>query len=216
MRVRSVFFDLDGTLWAPHSVVLPAFRQVFDRLGWSVPDDATLLDTLGYQNEVIWQRLLPGAGAAARQQADQLMAEAELELIRSGVGRPFPQVDETLAALAGAGCSLYILSNCGSGYLQAVPDALGIGRHFSDRFCAGDFPGLTKSQILTRVLPTAPQPAAMVGDRWHDIAAGVENGLLTIGCCFGVGQSTELDQADYRIRSFAELWPILAGSSDAQ
>ncbi len=210
MRTRTVFFDLDGTLWPPHSVVLPAYRRVFQELSLPSPTDQVLLDTLGYQNEDIWRRLLPESEQRVWQLADSLMAQAELELISSGLARPFPGVADTLVKLRDAGCDLHILSNCGPSYLRAVPDALGIGQFFAGRFCAGDFPGKTKAEIMAVVLPGMGLPGAMVGDRWHDIAAGKENGLLTVGCQFGVGQAGELSEADHVISSFPELLAILS------
>lgn len=209
MRTKTVFFDLDGTLWPPHSVVLPAYRRVFRELALPVPSDDLLLDTLGYQNADIWQRLLPETDSAIWARADRLMEQAEHDLIRAGHGQPFPGVSETLAALQGLGCQLHILSNCGTKYLQAVPDALGIGCFFAERFCAGGFPGLSKAEIMASVLPRMSLPAAMVGDRWHDIAAGRQNGLFTVGCSYGVGRSGELVEADRIINSFPELLPLL-------
>lgn len=209
LHIRTVFFDLDGTLWPPHSVALPAFQRVLQELGCPIPGDDALLATLGYPTEEIWQKLLPNAASEVRQQANLLMEKAELELLRQGRAQPFPEVNSTLKRFFDAGVNLCILSNCEGGYLQAVPDALGIGHYFTARFCAGNFPGLTKSQILGQVLPRFPQPAAMVGDRWHDIEAGKDNNLLTIGCAYGLGNEQELAAADYRIRQFSQLEQIL-------
>lgn len=211
MSIRTVFFDLDATLWPPHSVALPAFRQALKELGHPVPSDEVLLGTLGYPTEEIWQKLLPDATPALRQRANELMGRIELALLQQGKAQTFPGVATTLQHLRDAGLVLCILSNCDSDYLQAVPDALGIGHFFSERFCAGDFPGLTKSEILRQALPRFQQPAAMVGDRWHDIEAGGDNNLLTIGCAFGLGQEQELLDADYRIHDFRELEQLLLG-----
>ncbi len=209
LQIRTVFFDLDGTLWPPHRVALPAFRRVLEELDSPVPHDDVLLPTLGYPIEEIWQTLLPDASSEVRQKANHLMAKAELELLSQGWAQPFPGVSDTLEKLHAAGVTLCVLSNCEPGYLQAVPDALGIGHLFAARFCAGDFPGLTKSQILSQVLSCFPQPAAMVGDRWHDIDAGKENNLLTIGCAYGLGETQELAKADYVIQRFSQLAEIL-------
>ncbi len=211
LPIRTVFFDLDATLWPPHDVAVTAFRQVLEKLGQPVPSDEVLLSNLGYQTSEIWQRLLPNATPELQQQARQLMGVTELALLKQGTARPFPGVVQTLAQLHQAGLVLCILSNCEGNYLRAVPDALGIGRYFSNRFCAEDYPGRTKSEILRQVLPSFEQPAAMVGDRWHDIKAGLSNGLLTIGCAFGVGQENELAAAHYRIQEFSQLTTILLG-----
>lgn len=211
MSIRTVFFDLDATLWPPHSVAIPGFRQVLEELGQPLPSDEELLSTLGYPTPEIWQQLLPHATAELQQQANTLMGEKELALLKQGLAQPFPGVSDTLQRLHDAGLVLCILSNCDSDYLQAVPEALGIGQYFTERFCAGGFPGLTKSEILRQVLPRFQQPAAMVGDRWHDMEAGRDNNLLTIGCAFGLGQHNELATADHRIQHFGQLQSILLG-----
>lgn len=211
MSIRTVFFDLDATLWPPHSVALPAFHQVLKELAQPVPGDEVLLGTLGYPTEEIWQQLMPNATPELQQQANALMGKTELALLEQGRAQTFPGVSATLQRLHDAGLVLCILSNCDSDYLQAVPDALDIGHYFNERFCAGDYPGLTKSEILRQVLPRFRQPAAMVGDRWHDIEAGRDNGLLTIGCAFGLGEEQESLEADYRIHDFRELEQLLLG-----
>lgn len=211
MRIKTVFFDLDGTLWSTAEVALLAYRQTFAALGRPLPEPAVLLDTLGYPTAEIWQKLLPNASRAERELAQSHMERAELAALQQGLARPFPGVPETLQHLQSAGLVLCILSNCDAAYLQAVPDALGIGDCFQKRFCAADFPDLSKTAILKQVLPQFSLPAAMVGDRWHDIAAGRANGMLTIGCDYGLGQPAELAAADRRIAIFSELKAILAG-----
>ncbi|NLY54787.1 MAG: HAD family hydrolase [Firmicutes bacterium] len=203
--VKTVFFDLDGTLWPAHSVALPAFQLTLARLQQPVPSDDVLIRTLGYPTHEIWQQLLPTASVAARQEAARIMGEIELELLAAGQGETFPGVESTLKQLQQAGIVLCILSNCDADYLQAVPDALGIGHYFHKRFCAADFPGLSKSQILRHVLPGFAIPAAMVGDRWHDMEAGLANNLLTIGCAFGLGSAQELEAAHHCIDNFSDL-----------
>ncbi|MGI6343849.1 MAG: HAD family hydrolase [Bacillota bacterium] len=206
--VRQIFFDLDGTLWPPESVVLPAFRQTFQQLGLPLPAEATLLKTLGYPVDEIWRMLLPGLPAAVRCRARSLMGEAELAILRSGGGAAFPGVRETLLRLREAGIQLYILSNCETDYLQLVPDALGLADCFDGRYCADQFPGLTKAEILQQILQRRPLPAAMVGDRFHDIEAGKLNNLFTVGCRFGHGDDAELAGADCVIDSFLQLTSI--------
>lgn len=176
-----------------------------------MPSDDVLLGTLGYQTEEIWRMLLVDARPEVQQKANKLMGDIELSLLQEGQAQPFPGVPKTLQRLQDAGLTMCILSNCDSDYLQAIPDALGIGHYFKERFCAADFPGLTKSEILRNALPRFQKPAAMVGDRWHDIEAGLDNDLLTIGCSFGLGQKHELAKSDYLINDFRELEHLLLG-----
>jgi phosphoglycolate phosphatase-like HAD superfamily hydrolase len=207
--IRTAVFDLDGTLWPPQVIVLPAYRKVFAELLLSCPPDAVLLETLGHQFDVIWEKVMPGATVAQKKKATELMALAEVEMLNTIPAKPFPGVRETLVSLRDKGVELYILSNCEKEYLFTVPDKIGIGELFTGRYCAEHYPGLSKSQILTEILPSLSQPAVMVGDRYHDMEAGRENGLTTIACLFGFGAPEELAQADYQAQSFAEVGEIL-------
>ncbi len=209
--VKTVFFDLDATLWPPQLVALPAFHRVFQELGRAVPADNVLLGTLGYTADEIWRILLPHSTRAETKKTALLMEKEELLLLAEGRAQPFAGVKQGLASLKTAGVELCLLSNCDSRYLQAVPDALGIGHYFKARYCAANYPGLAKHEILKKVLPEHAKPAAMVGDRWHDIEAGRENGLLTIACSYGLGAEEEHRDADYKIDQFPQVVPLILG-----
>ena len=207
--VQSVVFDLDGTLWPPQSVVIPAYQKVFRHLDIPYPVYEALLETLGHPFDVIWQKLMPDVSQETRAHANELMALAEAEMLGTINVEPFVGVRDTLHRLRLRGVSLYILSNCEHHYLERVPDCLGIGGYFQERYCADDFPGLSKSQILERILPGMPHPVVMVGDRFHDIDAGRHSGLDTIACLYGFGKPEELREATHKAQSFVEVGDIL-------
>ena len=209
--IRAAVFDLDGTLWQPRSVVLPAYRRVFSQIGVPCPPDEVLLETLGHPFDVIWQKVLPGAEASVVSRAHDLMIEAERHYLYANDIDPFPGVLETLRFLQQNDVATFILSNCQRDYLDLVPDRLGIGGLLTDRYCAEDFPGLSKAEIIRTVRPLIERPAVMVGDRFHDIEAGRENGLLTIACRFGFGGDDEFMGADFLAQSFCEVQEIIHG-----
>ena len=209
--IRAAVFDLDGTLWQPQSVVIPAYQRVFSQIGVPCPSEAVLLETLGHPFDVIWQKVLPGAEASVVTRAHDLMIEAERYYLHASEIVPFPGVEETLRLLLHQGVATFILSNCQRDYLELVPDRLGIGGLLTARYCAEDFPGLSKAEIIRTVRPLIERPAVMVGDRFHDIEAGRENGLLTIACRFGFGGDDEFMGADFLAQSFCEVQEIIHG-----
>jgi len=209
--VKAVIFDLDGTLWDARQVAIPAFREVLSTLGLPLPSDDVLANTLGYPLHEIWEMLLPAKHRHLSPQADQLMERAELRLVDELQALPFPGVRETLSHIRDLGYQTYICSNCAPNYLEFVTRHLDLVALFDARYCAGQFPGLTKIELVSLVKERHHIAGGyMVGDRFHDMLAGHANSLLTIGCLFGTGQTEEFTNADFTIDTFASLKGVIA------
>ncbi|MDH3686324.1 MAG: HAD hydrolase-like protein, partial [Myxococcales bacterium] len=90
-----------------------------------------------------------------------------------------------------------------------ILERLDLARHFG-ALCGPPLArtgGEPKSHIAERALAElglatsshgAPPIAAIVGDRHHDIRAGRELGLATVGVLWGIGSETELREAGAR------------------
>lgn len=207
---KAVIFDLDGTLWPATEIALPAFKKVLQELNLPEIADEDLARTLGYPLHEIWEMLLPVDKRHLADLADRMMEKAEAELLDKGHARTFPQVKETLEYLRECGYKTFICSNCQTAYLEFTPKALGINELFTQKYCAGLYPGLTKADMVAIIIKEhSITRGFMVGDRFHDIEAGEANGLTTIGCAFGTGLPEEIKRADYIIDSFAQLTQII-------
>ena len=212
--IKAVIFDLDGTLWPATEIAIPAFRQVLRELGLPEPTDETLARTLGYPLDEIWDMLLPQVKRHLAPLADELMEQAESNLLSSGVGRTFGGVNDTLEFIRAQGFLTFICSNCQTAYLEFTPRALGIADLFDQKYCAGMYPGLTKAEMVAIIIKEHHIDSGfMVGDRFHDIEAGIANDLITVGCAYGTGHPDELKGADFVIDSFTKLKGIVVPSS---
>jgi len=207
---KAVIFDLDGTLWPATEIALPAFRQVLQELNLPEPNDETLARTLGYPLEEIWNMLLPKDKRHLSTSADELMEQAESHLLATGIGHTFPNVTSILTYIREQGFMTFICSNCQSAYVEFTPKALGISHLFDQKYCAGMYPGLTKTEMVAIIKEEHHiNSGFMVGDRFHDIEAGKANDLLTVGCAYGTGHPDELKGADFIIDSFDQLKEII-------
>jgi len=210
MRLKAAIFDLDGTLWDATTVALPAFRSVLARLELPAVSDDRLTSTLGYPIPEIWQMLLPPEELHRAHEADKLMEETEAELLAAGMGKPFPAVLETLSVIRQRGFLTFICSNCQPNYLEITPNRLGVAHLFDGRYCAGQYQGLTKVDIVKLIKESHGITSGfMIGDRFHDVEAGLANGLTAVGCLFGTGTREELKRAHYLINGFSELQRIV-------
>lgn len=209
--IRTIIFDLDGTLFQTEGLAVPAFRDTMNRLReegmYDGPEhsDEVLLSMFGKTNTQIWAELLPGASPAVVAKADEYMLYYELLRLRRGEGAPYPGVVETLTELQKNGFRLCIASNGGEGYVTGVAGYYFDGL-FEGIYSAGGYGTRSKVDLVKLILRHFPDgQSAMVGDRSSDVEAGKANGLLTIGCNYGFGHVEELAEADYVVTNFCQL-----------
>lgn len=215
----AIVFDLDGTLFYTQTVAMPAYRETFAQLhregltSLPLPPDEVLNAGYGYTWREIWERLLPGHGDDLQSKANRYMEQHELRIIKSGVGRLYPDVAETLAFLADRGYFLAVASNGAQNYVEAVLESSGIRHHFRVVAAASAYDTTDKADLVRIVLDRLGcRSGFMVGDRSSDVAAGRANRLTTIGCTYGYGHPRELVGCDARIDRFSELLRVVENS----
>lgn len=213
---KAIIFDMDGTLFDTAPVALQGFKKTFERLiehghyNGEMPSDEKFLDQLGKIFSEIWDNLIPGTDKQVRRLADEWMLEIELELIREGLGTLYPDVTRVLTELKGMGYDLFVASNGLERYIAAIVDQYGLNDLFTDLYSAGRFNTESKVDLVRLLLETySIKGGFMVGDRHSDVEAGKANGLTVIGCQFGFADERELQDADIRITSFAEIITVL-------
>lgn len=223
MMKPAIIFDMDGTLFETDPVALQGFKRTFERLieqGYyqgDMPSDEMFLDQLGKTFHEIWDSLIPDSNEHVRELADRWMLEIELELIRSGVGKLYPNVKEVLTELKSLGYSLFVASNGLEAYIAAIVDYYELNDLFTDLYSAGRFQTESKVDLVRLLMDTYHiESGFMVGDRHSDVEAGKENGLTVIGCKFGFADESELSQADIHITSFQELISFIDSVSSTE
>lgn len=211
MAAGTVFFDYDGTLHDCMRLYGPAFRAAY---AWLVQEgyadartfsDAEISRWLGWQVRDMWETFMPGLPEHAWRQASHIVGEEMDRLLDAGEGALFLGVPEALECLREEGFELALLSNCGEGYCARHRRAFGLDRWLGAYYCAGMFPGLEKWEIFAQAADRHAQPCVVVGDRFHDLEAGIRAGVPTVGCAFGYGAPGELERATVCVESFAEI-----------
>ena len=81
--------------------------------------------------------------------------------------------------------------------------------YFEELIATEEYGFLPKNEILRSIKNRYETDIAIVGDRFQDIEAGKDNNILTIGCSYGYGSASELQDADIIIRDILELKNIL-------
>ena len=214
-NVKTLFFDYDGTLHNTMRLYKPAFMAAYEYLK-SVGlekertfEDHQISQYLGYTAQEMWDLYDPNLDPKIKAEASTIISNVMIEGMMKGKAALFDGAKETLKTLKDKGYQLVFLSNCKINYMEAHSKLFGLDQLFDAMICAEQHQFVTKSEILAKVLNDFPSPAAVIGDRHHDMTAANDHGLVAIGCAYGYGKEEELNQATTIIHDIKELLDIL-------
>jgi len=210
-RYKTLIFDFDGTIHDTIHVYFPAFLK-----GYQYLVDANMAEPrlftpkqvsiwLGYSSDDMWQAFMPDCPEIYRNKAKSIIGDEMRLQLGAGNGVLYSDAHDVLAQLVERGYKLIFLSNCSEVYMNTAIKVFGLDRYFQQFVCSGQYVKMTKAEILRSLKHTFDAEMAIIGDRFHDIEAGTQNGITTIGCAYGYGESYELKQADTVIHSISSL-----------
>lgn len=194
----SIFFDLDGTLTDPREGITKSIEYSLDKLNHRLPHPAPLETYIGPPLSQTFAQIL--------KTEDQTLIEKAIGFYRerySKVGMfentVYPKIAEALSVLLAHEHRLFVLTAKPDVYAEKIIAYFALDRFFCRIYGAtldGRFqhkPDLF-AHALTEECISASK-AIVVGDRHHDIAAGLENKATTIGVTYGYGSKAELMEA---------------------
>ena len=203
---QGLIFDLDGTLWDSTAVIRPVWNRVLAAHGRAALSKEDFDALMGLTKAAIAARVFPTLGEAERIAVVDECFHCEQLRLREVGGRLYPRLRETLEALR-ENWSLYIVSNCAPGYLDAFFEAHGLRGCFDDWETHGGT-GLSKGENTRLVCRrNGLERAYFIGDTGSDAAAAAEAGLPFIFAAYGFGAVPE---AKWHIDSVDGLPALLA------
>ena len=194
--MRTIYFDLDGTLTDPKPGITGSIQYALKKLGQPVPS----------QDELTWCIGPPLHASLKRLVGTDELADRALLLYRerfSEVGlfenTPYQGIHDTLAAVAATGARMFVATSKPAVYATRIVDHFGLKPYF-ERVFGSELDGtrVDKSDLLRYALDEAkvdPQHAIMIGDRSHDVVGARTNGMTAIGVLYGYGSEAELRDA---------------------
>lgn len=218
-----LIFDYDGTLHDTAWIYWQSINSSLDILsknGIIEPKEITLEEAagwLGYSSYEAWDTIAPGLSEPIKEQIVKETGEKMGRLIRDGKSQLYPGVEELLETLKKAGHHLFILSNCTEDYMEYHRKAFKLDRYIEGFYPAERYGFIKKEKIFLEIKdycvkhygPISSGEFAIIGDRYHDIEAGILNSIHTVGCLYGSGSLEELECAEWKIGSPKELIPIV-------
>ncbi|BEP29525.1 HAD family hydrolase [Helicovermis profundi] len=214
-NIKTIFFDFDGTLHNGKKVYIPAFKEGYKYLvenGYADEKEFSSQEVamwLGYNEKDMWNTFMPNLPESIQKKASKIIGSTMDKLVEKGEASLFDESIDTLKYLKEKGYTLLFLSNCTESYKDFSIINFKLQDYFDDYLTAERFNNIPKEDIIKKVMSKYKMDMVMIGDRFHDIKAGKENDLYTIGCSYGYGSKDELKEADTIIASIGELKNIL-------
>jgi phosphoglycolate phosphatase-like HAD superfamily hydrolase/uridine kinase len=210
MTGRLIVFDLDGTLHRTETALSPAIRAAMADMGLDPPPDRLINQLYGEPMERFCSELLGSHDPR------------DCSLFREGVrrhqertvpasGELYPGTSGMLREITGMGYTAAVCSNSGMHYIDLVLGSLGIGGMVPlRRGIEGD--GSKAGRVSGLAAAAGGDLTLVAGDRYHDIAAAVENGFPGIWCSYGYGAPGEGSDAAFTADSPGDIASIAAKS----
>ena len=207
MKVESIIFDMDGTLWDSAENVAASWQEIIKKQ----PDidreitTADIKSVMGMTMDAIGGRLFAGLSPDRQMEVVNDCGEYENEYLRKHGGILYDGLEEILKKLQGK-YRLFIVSNCQSGYIEAFLYFYGFEKYFTDTLCWGQTRVSKGESIKLLMEKNAIKDAVYVGDIQGDLDSARYAGIGFIHAAYGFGQ---VDAPDAVIKDITELPKVL-------
>lgn len=187
---KAIIFDLDGTLWDSAAGVAESWNKVIENL----PDISIkltaedIMGIMGLTMDTIADRFFGSVESRARRmEIMDLCGNNENDYLLEHGGILFPQLEETLKKL-NEKYSLFIVSNCQSGYIEAFIGYYRFEKYFEGFTCWGDNKVSKGENISAVIRKYGIDRAVYVGDTQGDLDAADAAQIPFIHAGYGFGK----------------------------
>jgi phosphoglycolate phosphatase len=209
MKVESLIFDIDGTLWDSRALVAEGYniqlrREGYDHLCVTAEDFIPLFGKVMTEiADVIFEELPPEIRYPLM---ERCMDTENKHLHENPCDIGYSKVRETLEQLA-KDYRLFIVSNSQCGYPELCISKLGLTPYISGHMCFGDT-GRQKGETIRCLMEKQGITSAVyIGDTQGDLEASRMAGIPFVFAAFGFGSPAGWAA---RVEDFRQLPQILA------
>jgi phosphoglycolate phosphatase len=212
--LKTVFFDLDGTLTDPGEGITNSVIYALQHYGIDVSDRSTLYPFIG---PPLTESFIKFFGFSKEQSSEAVEIYREYFSVKGLFeNNPYDGIPEMLKTLSESGKTLVVASSKPEIFVRKILDHFDLTKYFL--FAAGselNHTRVDKHEVIEYAMTSCNlsdrSDIIMVGDRHHDIQGAKKSALLSVGVTYGYGSREELTEAgaDYVVDSVAELSGLL-------
>ncbi len=198
-----IIFDVDGTLWDSTDSVAESWNlAIQENSPLDLTIDAKILKGLfGKTMNEIAESLFPMLPEKERMEFLDVCYRYENRHLETHPGKLYSGVAETIQKLSEK-YSLFIVSNCQCGYIEAMLKSSKLGPYIKDHLCFGETQTPKGETIRALMERNGLTDVVYVGDTQGDADACRDAGVPFIFAEYGFG---DVPDARRMIRSFPEL-----------
>lgn len=193
MTKKGIIFDLDGTLWDSAESVANSWNEAiatYDNINYKM----TVQAMKGFMGKTIDEIAALFFSEFSLDERKEIMSRCimfEQDYIEKHGGTLFPKLEETLETLSRE-YSLFIVSNCQEGYIEAFLKYHKMDKYFDDYENAGRT-GKTKGENIKLVMERNNlDKAVYIGDTAGDLSSATFAGIPFIHARYGFGEINEV------------------------
>ena len=218
MEIKTVLFDLDGTLTDSGPGIMAGVQYALNKYGMEVDDFSRLRCFIGPPLKEQFQKF-----CGFSDEEGVRAVEYYREYYRDkGIfeNEVYDGISELLRELKGAGLKVIMATSKPEAFAVTIAEHFGISRYFD--FIGGslmDGRRTKKSEVIEYVLDAAGveerSTVLMIGDRDYDILGAKEAGVHSLGVLYGYGSREELAAAgaDFLAEKPEDVLRSIAGTA---
>ncbi|MCR4955488.1 MAG: HAD family hydrolase [Lachnospiraceae bacterium] len=203
---KAIIFDVDGTLWDAVPVITDAWNESLKQFP-DITKQLKLSDVEPMMGRTMdeYAGLFTQVGEERAKEIVEICCREEIDYIKSHPGVLYPGIRSVIEQLHEE-FSLYIVSNCQEGYIEALLESCELQPYFEDFENYGRT-GKQKGRNIQILMERCDiDKAIYIGDTIKDLEASREAGIPFIYAAYGMG---EVEHQRFTVNCPAEIPEVI-------
>ena len=214
MKYTTILFDLDGTLTRSEKGITRSALYACEKMGFTGHNEEEFKVFIGPPLFESFQKVC-GMTPDEAHRAIELYRE-RFSVLGWAENEVYAGIAALVRSLKKNGCKIAITTAKPQAFAEKIARKFGFEPYLDALIGPGmDNTHASKAWIVKKAIEQLGGVPVMIGDRCYDVEGGRENGIDTIGVCYGYGTREELEAAGatHIAETVEELTGILLGDA---